>query len=265
MYRNMFIHADLYPICIQVCTYLYIYILLYIHLHLYVYICMSIYLLILIHIKVCGLEALSIAAAWNYPAAISKTPLYAYSIVLFFDCIFYSILAGVLIDFNHKTMTPIISNKPVNESHNNGNNYTYNDDHPKSTYQCIFTVGLKTLQILYGLITYSVSVVYRCFTNDRGRTPQPYSYIHLPQSNRETDIEIGEYSPNTSEEKKNFESGGIPLHIHIYIYMCMYIYIHTYIYIYIYIYTSIYIHLYIYIHIYIYIYVYIYIYIYIYI
>jgi hypothetical protein len=191
------------------------------------------YLLLLICIKVCGLEALNIAAVWSYPAAISKTPLYACSIVLFFDCIFYSILAGVLIDLNHKTMTPVISNKTVNKFHNSSNDYTHNDGNPKSTFQCIFTVGLKFLQILYGLITYSVSVVYRCLRNDRGRSPQPHNYLNLPQINREIDIEIGEHDSNTSEEKKDFESGGIPLYMHIQRYICICLYIYVYIYLYI--------------------------------
>jgi hypothetical protein len=59
--------------------------------------------------QVCALEALNISADWNYPAPISRTPVYAYTLVLLFDCILYCALAAIFIEMNHRTNTPSIS------------------------------------------------------------------------------------------------------------------------------------------------------------
>lgn len=151
----------------------------------------------------CGLEALNIAAAWNYPAAISKTPLYAYSIVLFFDCILYSILAGVLIDVNHKTMTPVISKKGIKSIINDKYDTNSRDYISQSIFQRILMVGYKSVQILGGLINHLISLVYRGFKNGQ-RGPTLHNYMNLSNNDRlsELDIEIGEYNEHKREEKK---------------------------------------------------------------
>ena len=59
--------------------------------------------------QVCALEALNISADWIYPAPISRTPVYAYTLVLLFDCILYCALAAIFIEMNHRTNTPSIS------------------------------------------------------------------------------------------------------------------------------------------------------------
>ena len=59
--------------------------------------------------QVCALEALNISADWNYPAPISRTPVYAYTLVLLFDCILYCAVAAIFIEMNHRTNTPSIS------------------------------------------------------------------------------------------------------------------------------------------------------------
>jgi hypothetical protein len=158
-------------------------------------------------------------------------------------------------------MTPVISKESINESNSNNNSdsYTNNDrrDDFQSIYQRILTIGLNSLQTICGLLTYSVSTVYNCFTrHGQERSPRSYSYLHLPQSNRtsEADIEIGEYDLHMNEEKKDFESndseeGGpfaakmtikgltkeyvtgifqcfqpdICIYIYVYIYICIYI------------------------------------------
>lgn len=108
-------------------------------------------------------------------------------------------------------MTPAISKESNNEfnSNNNSDSYINNDrrDNLQSGYRRVLTIGLNSLQMIYGLLTHSVSTVYNCVTR-RGLGPRSHNYLHLPQNNRtsETDIEIGEYDPHINEEKKDFES-----------------------------------------------------------
>jgi hypothetical protein len=61
---------------------------------------------------VCGLEALNISADWTYPAQISRTPIYVYSLVLLLDFVLYSILAAVVIESTHRTRTPMVRKGP---------------------------------------------------------------------------------------------------------------------------------------------------------
>ena len=133
----------------------------------------------------CGLEALGIAADWTSRAAISRTPIYAYSVVLFFDFLIYSVLAMIIIDAHHRTKTPVISAKgdkkqkkkntkstdnsshrkrskgsKSDDSHDNDNDSNSDGDndtspsssqtlpHTPTTLQTAFTLGLWTLQIL---------------------------------------------------------------------------------------------------------------------
>jgi hypothetical protein len=92
--------------------------------------------------EVCGLEALNIAAAWTSPSRISKTPIYAYTLVLLFDCVMYSILAGVLIEATHRTRTPVItlSDKGVPSIKSTFNNDKDNDNIKQNNSTSIFSM-----------------------------------------------------------------------------------------------------------------------------
>lgn len=157
----------------------------------------------------CGLEALGIAARWTYPSQISRTPIYAYAVVLFFDFILYSVLAAMVIESNHKTNTPVISTVKCDNSyntntysyHNNsGDNYENNAVNSTGDLNNNFTdpaaplsrraiaLGLRTLQILGS----AFSVVLREASNLLGycwgRDVHTYASVqqhHQQQSNIE--------------------------------------------------------------------------------
>ena len=103
----------------------------------------------------CGLEALDIAADWTYPAPISRTPIYAYSLVLLFDFLFYSLAAAMVIDSYHRTRTPTIvgniekgngsCNEKKNKKRRNGSNDTHKRKHTETPITSVFTTLLKNL------------------------------------------------------------------------------------------------------------------------
>ena len=114
----------------------------------------------------CGLEALGIAADWSYPAPISRTPIYAYSLMLLFDFLFYSLAAAMVVDSYHRTRTPTIAeniekgngscNEKKNKKHKNGRSDTNKSKHTDTPITSVFStfqknlisMGIWTLKIL---------------------------------------------------------------------------------------------------------------------
>ena len=199
-------------------------------------------------VKVCGLEALGISAAWTYPAQISRTPIFAYSLVLFFDFLLYSVLAFMAIEAHHKTNTPAISlpgtnsgnsknsgnsgnsenseNGENNNGRNNGQSDNDNGDgsngsndrdnrdnsgnnvQPNTPHGAI-ALGLWTLQILGSALTYFLRVTSNGQGYCWGRDVHTYATVQQHE-HQQSNIEIYDaITPRWDMQKsKSFDELG---------------------------------------------------------
>ena len=151
------------------------------------------------------MEALDIAADWTYPVQISRTPIYAYGLVLLFDFLIYSFMAAVVIDAHHKTDTPTISQyikkekpniKEADEQRNNDSNNSTNNRRNKSSsrfftifFQSVGSRGLWTLQILGSAFSYIFQEIFNGLGYFWGRDVHTYTSLQQHQQQQQNNID----------------------------------------------------------------------------
>ena len=151
----------------------------------------------------CGLEALDIAADWTYPAPISRTPIYAYSLVLLFDFIFYSLAAAMVIDSHHRTRTPTISaniekgkksrkDRKSRRNRNGDSNTNENNQNSRPTVRAFSTflyslisIGFWTLKIVGSAFYYIFSEIFNGLGYFWGRDAHMYTSLQQQQQQQQ--------------------------------------------------------------------------------
>ena len=133
------------------------------------------------------MEALNIAADWTYPAPISRTPIYVYSLVLLFDYVLYSLLAAALIERTHSathrkakasTHTSFMSNSGNNDRSTEENE----DEHSNIFYRHAISWGMWILGAVGGICRVTVWAVSKSAEYIWGQ--QLHSYSSLSQEQR---------------------------------------------------------------------------------
>ena len=133
--------------------------------------------------EVCALEALNISADWNYPAPISRTPVFVYTLVLLFDCILYCALAAVFIEMNHRTATPTISAPkmpPITRRNlwgNSDNDVLHHDFY--GTGRGVWKAFSSICNVIAGAVSQGMGYFWGCQS-----PPLPYNYSSLSQEQR---------------------------------------------------------------------------------
>jgi hypothetical protein len=155
-------------------------------------------------LQVCGLEALNISADWTYPAPISRTPIYVYSLVLLLDFVLYSILAAVVIESTHRTRTPMVRKGPpvrsvslpavnIDVSSRVGAG-TGTDTRTCDIYGSILAWGAWTLGLLGGICGTAGVIISQGAGYFWGREVHSYSSLSQEQRTYLDDFDVNYYS-----------------------------------------------------------------------
>ena len=129
------------------------------------------------------MEALNIAADWNYPAPISRTPIYVYALVLLFDYVLYSLLAAALIERTHSSRRSE-EKSPTHTSFGMSNSDDNVDEngHSKVFFRHVISWGMWTLGVVGGICRVTVWAVSKSAEYIWGQ--QLHSYSSLSQEQR---------------------------------------------------------------------------------
>lgn len=180
----------------------------------------------------CGLEALNIAATWTYPVIISRTPIYAYSIILVLDSAIYSIIAIIMIERSQHTKTPIISsvgsvgsveygdrysgnnnvsNSSVNGKNNSNNNIANSDHIGNGNCKQTFFQKLKSF-LQMPVSTYNLNMFQK--TNSENKDVKhsnycdSYNYTKIPEKEEDNlGRHFGSYQDIRSSRNKHNDDG----------------------------------------------------------
>jgi hypothetical protein len=159
---------------------------------------------------VCGLEALNISADWAYPAPISRTPIFVYSLVLLLDFVLYSILAAIVIESTHRTRTPMVRKgcpvRPVNvpavstgiSSRGGTGPGADNDTRPCDIYGSILAWGAWTLGLLGGICGTAGVIISQGAGYFWGREVHSYSSLSQEQRTYLDNFDVNYYSKGTA-------------------------------------------------------------------
>lgn len=155
----------------------------------------------------CGLEALNISADWTYPAPISRTPIYVYSLVLLLDFVLYSILAAAVIESSHRTRTPMVrKGSPVrsvsipavsidvNSSRGSTGNGAGTSTQPCDIYGTILAWGVWTLGVLGGICGTAGVIISQGAGYFWGREVHSYSSLSQEQRTYLDDFDVNYYN-----------------------------------------------------------------------
>lgn len=159
-------------------------------------------------LQVCGLEALNISADWTYPAPISRTPIYVYSLVLLLDFVLYSALAAVVIESTHRTRTPMVrKGSPVQTvraptvSNSNGASPSIQ---PSGIYDDVIAWGIWTLGTLGGIFGTAVGIISQGAGYFWGREVHSYSTLSQEQRTYLDNFDVNYYSKRSTP--KNWQN-----------------------------------------------------------